>query len=103
MSGYQVTSTDVNNRAGQLVTAIWQDLESLKQFHLWLNDATHDSTFFTGIGIDANVLSDLRSGIGDLGNPTNGLYAVSHGIFVPGGTNNFFFNAKKLSGTNYAA
>jgi hypothetical protein len=44
----------------------------------------------------------LRNSISDLGSTANGLWAVSHGLFIPGGVNNFFFNAKALTGTNFA-
>ena|SRR5258706_11119004 len=102
MSGYVTNSLDINNKAGQLVVAMWKDLVELRDYHVWLNDATHDQTYFTSVGVDAATLADLRAGIGDLGNPTNGLYAVAHGAFLPLGLSNYFFNAKKLSGTTYA-
>jgi hypothetical protein len=102
MAGYAVTAADVNSRAGALVVALWQDLENLRQFKAWLDDSSHNDTFLTGLGISAGDITTLRAGVSDLGSPTNGLYAVAHSIYVPGGVNNFFANAKALSGVTYA-
>jgi hypothetical protein len=107
MAGRALTATDVNNRAAGLVEQTWAALDQCNQLYKWLTDAAHTDAFLNGIGITGNVStagSDvklLRDGISDLGNTTNGLWAVAHGLFVPGGTNNFFANAKNLTGANY--
>lgn len=101
-TGYVITAADVNNTAGNLVTNLWNDLEAVKRFKAWLDDADHNAAFTLTLGIASGDDTIIRNAIADLGSPTVGLYAVAHGIFVPGGVNNFFANAKKLSGVNYA-
>lgn len=100
MAGYSVAAADVNNKAGQLVTSLWDDLDAIRRFALWLNDATHNDTFLTNLGLAAGDITTLRSSFADLGGPS-GLWAVAHGNFAPTGASNYFFNAKALTGTNY--
>lgn len=103
--GYPITANDINGKAGQLVTSLWDNLADINRFYKWLTDASHNDAFLNAAGITGSSSSGdvktLRDSISDLGNTTNGLWAVSHGLFVPGGVNNFFFNAKLLTGTNY--
>lgn len=103
--GYPVTATDVNNHAGAVVVALWKALDDARAFQLWLADSVHDDTYLNGIGITGSASSGdvkaLRDAFADLGG-NSGLWAVAHGTYDPSGTNNFFFNAKKLAGTTYA-
>ena len=103
--GYQVTAADINNRAGSLVVACWTNLAALHDFKQWLDDSAHNDAYLTTLGFTGNSsagdVKTLRDSIADLGG-TTGLWAVAHGTYVPGGTNNFFFNAKNLSGVNFA-
>lgn len=103
--GYPVSTGDINTKAGQLVTSLWDTLNDVNRFYKWLTDATHDDAFLNAAGITGTASSGdvktLRDSFSDLGNTTNGLWAVSHGLFVPGGVNNFFATAKKLTGTNF--
>lgn len=103
--GYPVTGSDINNRAGALIVALWQDLEAIRQFKAWLDDATHDDTFLNNAGITGSSSSGdvktLRDAFADLAGAT-GLYGVAHGTVTPSGASNYFFNAKKLSGVTYA-
>lgn len=103
--GYPISAADVNNKAGALVTSLWDNLDQMNRFYKWLTDSAHTDTFLNNIGITGTAASGdvktLRDSISDLGSTTNGLWAVSHGLFVPGGVNNFFANAKNLTSTNY--
>lgn len=103
--GYPITAVDVNNRAGGLVVALWEDLEAIKRLKSWLDDATHDDAFLNNIGITGSASSGdvktLRDSFADLAG-ASGLYGVAHGSVAPGGASNYFFNAKKLSGISYA-
>jgi len=103
--GYPITATDVNTKAGALVTSLWDNLDEINRFYKWLTDSAHNDAFLTGIGMSGNSSSGdvktLRDAVSDLGNTTNGLWAVSHGAFLPAGLNNFFANAKLLTGVNY--
>ncbi len=56
----------------------------------------------TGLGVSAADLVIIRNSFADLGG-ASGLYAVAHGTFAPSGASNYFFNAKNLTGLNYAA
>jgi hypothetical protein len=98
--GYPVSAADVNAKAGALVTNLWNALNDVRQFKLWLDDSAHNDTYLTGLGISGADITVLRAAFADLGG-TNSLWAVSHGTYVPPGVNNFFFNAKNLTGTNY--
>jgi len=107
MPGRALTGTNVNDKAGACVEQVWIALEQCNQLYRWLTDSTHNDSFLNNLGIagtSAGAGTDvklLRDGIADLGSTTNGLWAVAHGLFVPGGTNNFFFNAKQLTGVTY--
>lgn len=108
--GISVQKVDVDGRAGGLVLQFWKNLDELKRFKAWLDDSTHNDAFLTGLGYSSGEITTLRAGISDLGDPTVGLYAIAHGVGSKGvGTigqvaaaNNFFFNAKNLSGVDYS-
>ena len=102
MAGYVITATDVNNQVGRLVTSLWNALDDVRQFKLWLDDSSHDNAFLTSIGLsNASDQTLIRNSFADLGGAGPGLWAVAHGTFAPGGASNYFSNAKLLSGLNY--
>jgi hypothetical protein len=104
MAGYTLAAADINSRAGGLSVSLWQALEEVRKFKLWLDDATHTDTVLgpTGIGVTSTDLTLIRNSFADLGG-ASGLYAVAHGTFAPSGASNYFANAKQLAGINYAA
>jgi hypothetical protein len=95
--GFPVSAIDINNRAGQLVVQLRDDLERVKQFAAWLNDATTTDAFLNAAGLTGSVSSGdvqtLRAAFTDL----LSLYNVAHGT-ASTGVNDFFFNAKHLTG-----
>jgi hypothetical protein len=103
--GYPVTATDVNNTAGARVVALWKALDDVRALKLWLDDAAHTDAYLNGIGITGSVSTGdvklLRDTFADLGG-ASGLWAVSHGTFAPGGSSNYFANAKNVTGVTYA-
>jgi hypothetical protein len=103
--GYPVTAADVNNKAGALVVALWTNLEAIKQFKAWLDDSAHGDVYLNNLGITGTSSSGdvktLRDSFADLAGAA-GLYGVSHGTVTPSGASNYFFNAKNLSGVNFA-
>lgn len=101
MAGNPYTALDLNNRAGALVSGLWTSLEEVRKFKLWLDDAAHDNTALVAVGMTTPDLTVIRNSFADLGG-ASGLYAVAHGTFDPSGVNNYFFNAKQLTGLNYA-
>jgi hypothetical protein len=104
MAGITYTAAALNSQAGLLVQSLWTSLEEIRKFKLWLDDATHTDAILTAapFTVPQADLTAIRAAFGDLGG-TSGLYAVAHGTFDPSGANNFFFNAKNLTGLNYAA
>lgn len=102
--GYPVTAADVNAKAGALVTNLWDALDQVRRFKLWLDDSTHDDAYLNGLGITGTAsggdVQILRNSFADLAGPA-GLYVVAHGTFAPSGASNYFFNARRLTGTNY--
>lgn len=102
MAGNSYTAAEINNRAGSLVYGVWQALDAAHQFKLWLDDASHNDAAIGpgGIGVTTADLTIIRNSFSDLGGAT-GLWAVSHGTYDAPGVNNFFSNAKLLSGLNY--
>lgn len=101
MAGYVITAADINNHAGSLAAAVWDDLERVRRFKLWLDDSTHNDSFLTALGISSSDITLLRNSIADLGG-SSGLWAVAHGTFTPAGASNYFFNSKNLTGITYA-
>lgn len=104
MAGNSYTAADINARAGLLVTALSTSLEEVRRFKLWLDDATHNDTALgpSGVGVTTPDLLVIRNSFADLGG-ASGLYAVARGTYAPAGANNYFFNAKNLTGLNYTA
>lgn len=104
MAGNTFTAADVQNRAGSLVAGLWTQLEDIRKFKLWLDDSSHTDMILgpLGVGVPSGDLTIIRSAIADLGG-NSGLWAVSHGTYAPAAPSNFFFNAKLLTGLNYAA
>jgi hypothetical protein len=102
--GYPVTAADINAKAGALVTNLWDALDQARRFKLWLDDATHNDAYLTGIGLGGSSSTGdiklLRDSFSDLAGSA-GLYVVAHGTFAPAGTSNYFANGKQLTGTNY--
>lgn len=103
MAGNPYNAADLNNRAGSLAYGVWRALQDARDFKLWLDDAIHTDQILTAppYSVPVEDLTVIRSSFGDLGG-ASGLWAVAHGSFTPGGANNYFFNAKNLSGLNYA-
>lgn len=107
MAGRALTGSNVNDKGAACVEQVWIALDQCNQMYKWLTDAAHTDAFLNNLGITGSAStagSDvklLRDGISDLGNTTNGLWAVAHGLFTPTGANNYFFNAKNLTGVTY--
>lgn len=99
--GFPVDQSSVNNRAGLLVAQLWSTLRDLSEFNAWLNDSAHTDAFLIALGFTQAEVTALRSAIADLGS-SNGLYAVAHNAKTVTSANDFFFNAKKLTGTTWA-
>lgn len=100
--GYPVTLADVNNMAGRLVVATWQSLDDVRRFTVWLNDSAHNAAYTAGLGMAGADDTTLRAAFADL----DSLRQIAHATGAKGvanigssaAANDFFFNAKNLSG-----
>lgn len=102
-AGFPVTAPDVNGQAGRLVVALWKALDDVRLFNAWLLDSAHNDAYllsltpFTQPEVDA-----IQAAFADL----DALRQIAHGTGTQGvatigssaAANNFFFNAKNLSG-----
>lgn len=104
MPGLSLTATAIEDRSGILVVGLWEALEAVRRHKQWLDDTIHNDAALGsgGIGVAAGSLTVIRSTFTDLAG-ASGLYGVAHGTVTPSGANNYFFNAKNLTGLNYAA
>lgn len=94
--GYTFTKSDIDQRAGGLVVAVRDALDRARQFNaLLLNtNIVPNDAFLTAMGYSAGEVTTLRAAFVDL----NSLYNVSHAAATVPSTNDFFFNAQKLTG-----
>jgi hypothetical protein len=97
MAGIPYTGADLELKAGLLANNLWQALDDARNWYWWLQD---NAAAFATLGISADQTL-ITGAAGDLGGPA-GLWAVAHSKFAPGGSSDYFANAKKLTGTNYA-
>lgn len=103
MAGFTLDSNGLNNKAGLLVASLWTNFRDLAELNAWLNDATHTDAILTAspYNIAQADLTAIRAAVSDLGS-VNGLYGVAHGTKTQASVNDFFFNAKKLTGLTWA-
>lgn len=97
MPGYPITKVDLDNRMGQTVLAARQALVEVARFKAMLDDSTilPDATL-TSLGYSAGEITQLRAAFTDL----KKLYDISTGAATQASTNDFWFNAKHLTGLN---
>ncbi len=97
MPGYPITKVDLDNRMGQAILAVRQALVEVVRIKAMLDDTTilPDATL-TSLGYSAGEITQLRAAFTDL----KKLYDVSTAAATQGATNDFWFNAKHLTGLN---
>jgi hypothetical protein len=101
MAGITFGANDIEQKAGLIVQQVWDSLSNARAFYLWLADPTHSAAAIQALGVSASDDTLIRNAFGDLGGPA-GLWSVSHAKFTPGGSSDYFSNAKQLTGTNYS-
>lgn len=103
MAGYPISAAELNSKAGAVVTNVWDALDQVNRMYKWMNDATHTDNLLVvaPFNIPQADLDLIRPAIADLGSTTAGLWAVAHNLKTVSPTNDFFFNAKKLTGVNF--
>lgn len=97
MPGYPITKVDLDNRMGQAILAVRQALVEIVRVKAMLDDTTilPDATL-TSLGYSAPEITQIRAAFTDL----KKLYDVSTAAATQGATNDFWFNAKHLTGLN---
>lgn len=95
--GYSITKLDVDNRMGVLVTSVRQSLLDCVAFKKWLDDAALGTdAFLTTLGYSAGEIATIRAAF----NAMNNLNNIARGTGTQASVNDFFFDAKKLTGIN---
>src|SRR6266702_7741448 len=96
--GYSATKTDFDSRAGQLATALRAALYNCQQFSQLLQSSQWTDSNLIALGYTQAEVTLLKAAFTDLGGTGISLYNIAHGGALPGGPNDFFFNAKLLTG-----
>ena len=97
--GFPSTKSDFDSRAGQLATAVRQNLYNCSQFSVllqgapWATDAN-----MVALGYTAGEVTLLKAAFTDLGGTGSSLYRIANGLAFVGSNNNFFFNSNQLCG-----
>lgn len=95
--GYAVTKVDVDNTMGRLIVAARESLLDCVAFKKWLDDAALGTdAFLTTLGYSAGEITTIRAAFTAMNNLNN----IAHNAGTQATTNDFFFDAKKLTGTN---
>lgn len=101
--GLTLTKADFDQRAAAIVLDLRNALRRCSEFNALLNDTTivpADPTFLqTVLGYTSTEVGWLRGAFTDLGGTGVSLYRIATGAVAgPGSPNDFFFNAKHLTG-----
>jgi hypothetical protein len=99
MAGIGFDANAIEQKAGLISQQVWDALQEAREFYLWLQD--HSSASVQALGVSSADDTLIRNAMGDLGGPS-GLWSVGHNKTTPSGASDYFFNAKQLTGTNYA-
>ncbi len=97
--GFPSSKSDFDSRAGQLATAVRQNLYNCSQFSAllqgapWATDAN-----MVALGYTAGEVTLLKAAFTDLGGTGSSLYRIANGLAFVGSNNNFFFNSNQLCG-----
>lgn len=95
--GYAVTKVDVDNTMGRLIVDVREALFEAVDFKRWLDDAALGTdAFLTSLGYTAGEITTIRAAFTAMSTLNN----IAHAAATQPATNDFFFDAKKLTGTN---
>jgi hypothetical protein len=94
-TGYVIDKATVDNTMGRLVTALRNDLVAIVTFKALLDDTTilPDATL-TGLGYSSGEITTIRAAFTDL----KKLSDIANATATQSSTNDFWFNAKHLTG-----
>ncbi len=94
--GFAIAKADIDNRAGSLAMTLRDDLARCAAFCDLLNDTgifANDQALIN-LGYTQAEVDTLRASFTDL----KKLWSISHAAATQGATNDFWFNAKHLTG-----
>jgi hypothetical protein len=96
-AGYPITKVDLDNRMGQAILAARQSLVEIVRIKAMLDDTTilPDATL-TSLGYSGAEITQIRAAFTDL----KKLSDIANAAAVQAATNDFWFNAKHLTGLN---
>ena len=100
-AGLSLTKADLDNRAASVVIGLRDNLRRASELCALLNDVTiiPNDAFLTTLGYTAGEITWLRGAFTDLGGTGVSLYRIAIGAVAgPGSPNDFYFNAKHLTG-----
>jgi len=101
--GFPAVKADFDFKAGQLVAAVRDDLYRCSQFCALLQSSPWADASLIALGYTQGEVTTLKGAFTDLGGAGISLYNIAHGGTLPGGPNDFFFNAKLLTGVQSSA
>lgn len=96
--GFLANKAAIDSQAGSLVVAARDSLYKCSQFCAWLQATQQSDANLIALGYIQAEVTTLKAAFTDLGGTGISLYNIAHGGTLPGGPNNFFFNAQLLTG-----
>ncbi|SRR6266568_507931 len=96
--GYPVTKADFDAMSGRLAQSVRDDLYACSRFCALLQSSPWADANLIALGYTQAEVTTLKAAFTDLGGTGISLYNIAHGGALPGGPNDFFFNAKLLTG-----
>jgi len=100
-AGLTLTKADLDNRMATIFINLRDNLRRASELCALLNDTTivPNDAFLTGLGYTSGEVTTLRAAFTDLGGTGTSLFRIATGqVAGPGAPNDFYFNAKHLSG-----
>ena len=96
--GFLANKTAIDSQAGNLVVTVRDGLYRCSQFSAWLQSSQQSDANLIALGYIQAEVTTLKNAFTDLGGTGVSLFNIAHGGTLPGGPNDFFFNAKLLTG-----
>ncbi len=95
--GFTLTKADIDARVGTLVVTLRDTLDRCRQMNALLNDTSifANDAALTALGYTSGEVTTLRAAFVSL----NKLNDISHANATQASANDFFFDAKHLTGT----
>jgi hypothetical protein len=99
--GLTLTKADLDNRMASVFIGLRDNLRRASELCALLNDTTvfANDAALTALGYTSGEVTQLRAAFTDLGGTGTSLFRIATGAVAgPGSPNDFYFNAKHLTG-----